>query len=127
MMMNFKNEINNFYLLIQTLPDDIEDIWTVLDSGEPREFKKFNGIYTYDIVLLPEVGSAQYRFRELMWAGTWESLVDIDAGKAKKLKFLNEIKNIKQRYLAALKFMDVHGPRSSYWSKGECPEDSYIV
>lgn len=125
-MNNFKSEINHFSTIIDWMPNDIDSIWNLLGEGLATEFKKPTGIDTYESIFLPEKGSEQDRFRDLMWAGTWESLVDIDEKKCKKLKFLNNIDNIKQRYLAALKFMDMHGPRSSYWSRGESPEDNYF-
>lgn len=128
-MNNFKNEINYFIGRIDAMPDDITDIWPLLNAGEPlKEFKKYTGIDEYHILYLPSEDSEQARFRDLVWRGTWESLVDIDEAKCKKLKFLNSVSNLKFRYINALKFMDIHGPRSQYWSTStNLPEDSYIA
>lgn len=125
----FKQECNYFLERINAAPDDILDVWPILNASEPPiEFKKYHGVDSYDTIFLPASGSEQARFRDLIWRGTWESLADIDEAKCKKLKFLNSIKNLKQRYLVALKFMATYGPRSGYWSTNvTLPEESYIV
>lgn len=128
-MQNYQSEIDYFRNLILNMPDDVDDIWPLMDSGNVVVYKKPVGTNEYQDVYLPGVGSDQRRFMDVSWHGTWESLVDIQTKKAKKLKFLNEIDNIKNRYLMMLDFMEKFGPRHTYRAKTDpenLPEETFM-
>lgn len=119
----FAEKIAKFRDKIEAMPDDLVDPFSYLDAGKRKPFSCSVPLGAPEkIVYLPEAGSDFANFRDLIWCGTHESVVDIIERKAKKHKFLNDIVNVKQRFLSCLDFIAAHGDKNIYWSKGLNPE-----